>query len=98
MLGAAAPGMLNYPGMLPGQEVGVIFAVVDHLLIQALHHMSAGFDLTAGYNPQLVSAFSFSPVPASACPGCPACACAAACPLADVVVVFVHGRRFAVSP
>lgn len=39
---SAAGGMLNYPAMLPGQDLA--------------HHMTAGLDFTAGYNPQLVCA------------------------------------------
>ena len=38
---SAAGGMLNYPGMLPGQDLA--------------HHMSSGLDFAASYNPQLVS-------------------------------------------
>uniref|UniRef100_A0A0R3S0M3 Homeobox domain-containing protein n=1 Tax=Elaeophora elaphi TaxID=1147741 RepID=A0A0R3S0M3_9BILA len=37
---SAAGSMLNYPAMLPGQDLA--------------HHMTAGLDFTAGYNPQLV--------------------------------------------
>nr|CDQ03729.1 BMA-CEH-20, isoform f [Brugia malayi] len=38
---SAAGSMLNYPAMLPGQDLA--------------HHMTAGLDFTAGYNPQLMS-------------------------------------------
>uniref|UniRef100_A0A0M3I7B0 STAB1 n=1 Tax=Ascaris lumbricoides TaxID=6252 RepID=A0A0M3I7B0_ASCLU len=38
---SAAGGMLNYPAMLPGQDLA--------------HHMSAGLDFAASYNPQLAS-------------------------------------------
>lgn len=38
---SAAGGMLNYPGMLPGQDLA--------------HHMGAGLDFAASYNPQLMS-------------------------------------------
>ncbi|VDO31610.1 unnamed protein product [Onchocerca flexuosa] len=41
---SAAGSMLNYPAMLPGQDLA--------------HHMTAGLDFTAGYNPQLVSVIS----------------------------------------
>lgn len=41
---SAAGGMLNYPGMLPGQDI--------------THHMAtAGLEFAASYNPQLVSIF-----------------------------------------
>lgn len=41
---SAAGSMLNYPAMLPAQDLA--------------HHMTAGLDFTAGYNPQLVSVIS----------------------------------------
>lgn len=49
---SAAGGMLNYPGMLPAQDLA--------------HHMSAGLDFAASYNPQLMSsAYGLPPSTAS---------------------------------
>ncbi|VDK86931.1 unnamed protein product [Onchocerca ochengi] len=51
---SAAGSMLNYPAMLPAQDLA--------------HHMTAGLDFTAGYNPQLMSTAYGIPPPTNPSP------------------------------